>query len=137
MADVMFAQRLASNEKPIRDRTLKRLRKYIAARSSMKGTQFICQFCACMFLFSAEWLLVYCYSPYSLLLGSNKSMTCMIPLPKNGSSNLGISGTTELKIVNMKFEWVFFHASLSLDLKQFTLFDSTSDKGKLFKSFAV
>ena len=36
-AEIVFAQRLASNEKTIRDRALKKLRKYISARASKTG----------------------------------------------------------------------------------------------------
>ena len=36
-AEIAFAQRLASNEKTIRDRALKKLRKYISARASKTG----------------------------------------------------------------------------------------------------
>ena len=36
-AEIAFAQRLASNEKTIRDRALKKLKKYISVRASKTG----------------------------------------------------------------------------------------------------
>ena len=54
-------------------------------------------------------------------------MTSTTPLLKN-VSNLGIKVTTKLKTISIKFYKVFFHAPLSLDLKQFTVFDSKTNE---------
>ena len=47
-------------------------------------------------------------SPCSPLLKSCKSITCMTPpRTKNSFSNQGIKGTTELKTISIKCQWVF------------------------------
>ena len=43
-AEVNFAQKLASNEKTLRDRAIKKLRKYIAAKSTGKYIYIILDF---------------------------------------------------------------------------------------------
>ena len=65
-------------------------------------------------------------------------MTCMTPpRPKNSFSKMVIMAQLNYKQSESNFNGRSFHALLSLDLKPFTEFDSTTDVGRLFQSFAV
>ena len=65
-------------------------------------------------------------------------MTCTTPpSPKNSFSKMGIRAHLNPRQSASNFNGCSFHASLSLDLEQFTESDCTPDEGRLFQSFTV